>query len=69
MRTTQNQKILNHLRMYGTLTSLEAFQMYQITRLSGRIHELRKQGYNIIKERRKAINGAVYAAYKLEGEQ
>lgn len=67
---TQNEKILNHLRMYGSITSLEAFQIYQITRLSGRIHELRTQGYKITVERRKAQNGAIYAAYKLqEGEE
>ena len=66
---TQNEKILNHLRLYGAITSMEAFRTYNITRLSGRIHELREQGYRITTERRKAKNGAIYAAYKLqEGE-
>lgn len=45
---------------------MEAFDLYQITRLSGRIHDLRRQGHNIITEKRKAKNGAVYAAYRLE---
>lgn len=66
---TQNEKILNHLRLYGVITSMEAFRTYNITRLSGRIYELRAQGYKITVERRKAKNGAIYAAYRLqEGE-
>lgn len=66
---TQNEKVLNHMKMYGGITSIEAFRTYQITRLSGRIHELRAQGYNITTEHEKARNGAVYAVYRLKGEE
>lgn len=67
---TQNEKILEHLKKYGVITSMEAFQTYQITRLAGRIHELREKGYNITTEKRKAKNGAIYAAYRLQkGEE
>lgn len=66
---TQNEKVLNHLKMYGGITSMEAFETYKITRLSGRIHELRAQGHNITTEYQKAKNGAVYAVYKLKGEE
>lgn len=44
---TQNDMILNHLREHGSITSKEAIDAYGITRLSGRIFELRKRG-NII---------------------
>ena len=44
---TQNEMILNHIKKHGSITSMEAFAEYNITRLSGRIHELRAQGYNI----------------------
>ena len=67
---TQNEKILNHLKLYGVITSMEAFRTYNITRLSGRIYELRAQGYKITVERRKAKNGAMYAVYRLQkGEE
>lgn len=45
---TQRRAILNHLRSYGTLTSMEAFKLYGVTRLSAKIFDLRKEGYNIV---------------------
>lgn len=63
---TQNEVVLNHIKQNGEITSLEAFELYQITRLSGRIHDLRRQGYNITTEKRKAKNGAMYAVYRLQ---
>lgn len=41
-------RILDHLKKYGSITSMEAFQYYGITRLSARIKELRDKGYNIV---------------------
>lgn len=67
---TQNEMILNHIKKHGSITSMEAFAEYNITRLSGRIHELRAQGYKITSNKEKAKNGAVYAVYRLqEGEK
>ena len=63
---TQNETVLNHIKTHGEITSLEAFELYRITRLSGRIHDLRREGHNITTEKRKAKNGAMYAAYRLE---
>lgn len=45
---TQNQRILNHLEKYGTITPREARNIYGIERLSARISELRSRGYDII---------------------
>lgn len=39
--------ILNHLRKHKTITTLEAFELYGITRLSARIFNLRESGYKI----------------------
>ena len=39
---SQNAKILKHLKERGSITSMEAFREYGITRLSGRCLELRK---------------------------
>ena len=38
---SQNQTVLMHLITFGTITNMEAFEKYKITRLSGRIYELR----------------------------
>lgn len=44
---TQNDRILRHLRDYGSITSLEAAQEYGILRLSARIYDLRHLGYDV----------------------
>lgn len=41
-------RILDHLKEHGSITSMEAFKCYGITRLSARIKELRDKGYNIV---------------------
>ena len=47
----KTQKILNHLRINGSITSWEAIQEYGVTRLSAIIFNLRKRGMFIISER------------------
>lgn len=44
-------RILRHLRDYGSITSFEAFKEYGNTRLSATIFLLRKDGYKISSER------------------
>ena len=44
---TQNEKILNHLENRGSITPLEAMDLYGIMRLGTRIHELKKAGYPV----------------------
>ena len=44
---TQEEVVLEHMRRRGSITSMEAFEDHGITRLSGRIFDLRKAGYNI----------------------
>lgn len=46
VRITQCEKILAHLKKYGSITDLEAYEMYSVRRLSGRIFELRSR-FNI----------------------
>lgn len=45
--TGSKVRILGHFKKYGTLTSMEAFERYGITRLAARISELRGKGYDI----------------------
>lgn len=43
----KTQMVLEHLKNYNSITSMEAFQKYGATRLSAIIFNLRKQGYDI----------------------
>lgn len=45
---TNKQKILEHLQKYGSITQLEAINLYWNWRLSASIYSLKKEGYNII---------------------
>lgn len=49
---TQQEKILRYLKLQGAgISSLTAFRLMKITRLSDVIFRLRNKGYNIISER------------------
>ena len=51
----------------GSITTMEAFSMYGITRLSGRIYELRKE-HRIIGEKEVSESGRAYSRYRLGGD-
>lgn len=71
MSSTNSQcnKILEHMRTYGGITSLEAFEQYGCTRLSGRIWDLKHKGYNITSKQEKVLNRygepVIYSRYYL----
>ena len=44
-KLTQEDRVLNHLLKYGSITSLESFKEYGITRLSAVIFNLKEQNY------------------------
>lgn len=46
-KPTQNQRILNYLDEFGSITQFEAMRDLGIMRLASRISDLRKQGYEI----------------------
>ena len=47
---------MKHLQERGGITSAEAFKLYGITRLSGRIYELRRDGYKVVGYKQAGIN-------------
>lgn len=49
-KTTQNERIVDYINAYGSITSLEAFVDLGITRLASRICDLTKQGYEFDKK-------------------
>ena len=46
--TNKTKEVLKHLQTYGTITSIEAINLFGATRLSAIIFNLRRKGYNII---------------------
>lgn len=50
MKVTQKERILNHLRVFGSITSWESFMNYNDTRLSDKIYQLKKDGYEFDEE-------------------
>lgn len=69
---TQEDMVLNHLRQYKTITSLEAIQEYGITRLSAKIYNLRHLGYLITNDWTSGTNRwgkkVNWVKYTLEGD-
>lgn len=69
MHETLIKKILNHLEVHGTITSMEAITNYGATRLSAIIFILRERGYNISTIMTEGLNRygrkVRYAIYKL----
>ena len=47
MKFTQRERILDYMKEFGSISSLEAFRDLGITRLAARIHELERQGIEI----------------------
>ena len=68
----QTDRILRHIKDYGSITSWEAMQEYGIMRLASRICDIRRMGYPIRSERVSAKNRygekISYAKYTMEVE-
>ena len=66
---TQCDRILRHLRDFGSITSLEAMKEYGIMRLASRISDLKNEGYmfkTIVKTGRNRYNEPThYNVYRL----
>lgn len=61
---SQNQQILKHLKSGKSLTPLEALKRFGCWRLSGRILELRQQGWPVV-TRTVRRGGKAYASYRM----
>jgi hypothetical protein len=72
MRITKSQQVREHLNKKGVISSWDAIQNYNATRLSAIIFNLRKEGYDIasIPQAKKDVNGNMchYVDYKLIAE-
>jgi hypothetical protein len=61
---TQQEQVLSHLQAGHTITPLEAFTQFGITRLAARVHELQERGYTIEAHAEKHGNKR-YARYSM----
>jgi hypothetical protein len=62
---SQNNLILDHLKKVGSITFVEAVDLYRVRSLPRRIKDLRDAGHNIISEWRKDNLGQKYTRYSL----
>lgn len=67
---TGKERILNYLKSNGSITQLEAVKLFWDWRLSARIYDLKKEGYNIktetLKVKRADGTDAYVSKYILE---
>ena len=62
---SQKEQVLKYLKEHESITSIQAFKKFNVTRLSSIIFNLREEGYDITTEYRKGKNRGVYGAYWL----
>lgn len=66
---TQAQQIKEYMKMYGSITPVDALREFGCMRLGARIYDLQKQGVEIIHETEHSINRfgkkVSYARYRL----
>lgn len=69
---SQQEKVLNHMKQYGSITSVEAFKRYYICNLQSAIYSLRRKGYKILAvpytDENKESVGRKYTIYSLVKE-
>ena len=73
MKITQCMRIIDYMRRFGSISTLEAFNDLGVARLASRIHDLKGQGYNIVSEMGTAKNRygetVHFSIYKLKEEK
>lgn len=52
----QEQRILDYMKEFGSITPLDAMKEFGIMRLASRISDLKKRGYKITREYEKGVN-------------
>lgn len=62
---SQTQRILNHMIDEGSISGLEAAELYRVRALPRRIADLKELGFKIVSEWRTDPLGQRYKKYKL----
>ena len=67
-KITQEEQVLEYMRKHGSITSMDAFRTYQITRLSAVVFNMKKHGYDVETMRETSQYGTRYGRYVLHEE-
>lgn len=71
-RITHEDRVLKHLEIFGSITSMDAIRLFGLTRLSAIVYNLRKKGYIIESKDEKSKNRwgdtVYFARYILKGK-
>jgi hypothetical protein len=68
-KINKTNEVIKHLRKYGSITSLQAFNKWNATRLSAIIFNLRhKKGFDIDSKEKVTKFGVPFSKYILRGE-
>lgn len=60
---TKTYRVLKHLKVFGSITTMDAFYQYNATRLSAIIFNLKEQGFQITSTR---VYGKHHVVYSLD---
>lgn len=60
---SQKEVLLQHLRTHGSITKLDALQLYGIMNTGGRIHELQRDGHPVLSRMVDTHSGKRVAEY------
>ena len=61
---SQADQILDYIERNGSITDMEAAEVFDCYRLGARIYDLRKRGVTIITEKCRSRNKRIYARYR-----
>ena len=56
MKSSQCARIIEYMQVFGSISTLEAFNDLGVARLASRIHDLKRMGYNITSEIKSSKN-------------
>jgi len=62
---SQHGKILWHLLKRGSVTQVEAHELYRVYRLASRINDLKNLGVTMIASHKRDLTGTRYVEYSL----
>jgi hypothetical protein len=63
--TSQTYKILSHILRLGSITQVEAHELYRVYRLASRITDLKNHNLTFVKTQKVDLTGTRYTEYSL----
>lgn len=64
-KLSQTELLIRHMLTNSHITALQALGLYRVFNMKGRIHDLRKAGWNIETDMQTDATGKTYARYSV----